>query len=620
MNHIFELSHSTLARIPFFKILLFALLLGVGRVNGQIIDGQTVYFGDSWIPMSTTDGVNYTLSNFDGNSYSLNCYFYSDFDGTFYVGTINGSGVAIPGAWDQMATLSPILYQSITFNIYTHEYSLVPGACNSTNLQISISSNLSDLIIGNLAAPETFNLNSNPANQLYYSGWNLQWKKDGQNIPGATTLSYTATPDQQGVYTCQATCATSGQTLTSNAIKKIAVLSDINYMLIQNVTVTGINASQGTAQVQFDINWGNAWKDSINWDAAWVFMKYKNAAGEWKHAKINATGYDHGQGTNNIIQPTTDKMGAFVRLADYGQTNFSVDGMQLQWNYGLDGLSNVSNVEVKLFATEMVYMPQGDFNVIATSFAWESTFPQHIKAPGENTAVINTRLTPVLHTGNGTQFRVKGDAGLDSNADGTVDSPNYPTGYAPFYAFKYEMTEQQYADYLNCLSVDQQNTIGVAGSSISLNNGAYYASSPNRVCFGFTNERFLSFADWSGLRPMSVLEFSKAALGPYSTSVGCSNRPWWGAYDAGRAGYNPGSGYYGMKDAQGGSANEPVINIESSQFSKLSHGDGMLGADGLSNQANWSNIGIIWANGPFGNCDYYLYDYGLAFRFARTAE
>jgi hypothetical protein len=301
-------------------------------------------------------------------------------------------------------------------------------------------------------------------------------------------------------------------------------------------------------------------------------------------------------------------MGAFVRLADYGQTNFSVDGMQLQWNYGMDGLSNVSNVEVKLFATEMVYMPQGDFNVIATS-AWE----QQIKAPGNNAAVINNRMTPILTAGYSAQFRVKGDAGLDSNADGVIDSPNYPTGYTPFYAFKYEMTEQQYADFLNCLTLDQQNTLGVAGSSISLNNGIYYASAPNRVCYGYSNERFLAFADWAGLRPLSVLEFSKAVLGPYSNHVEYSDRGT-GYYDVGRTGMNQGTGYYGMKDAYANSAGEPMVTIASNQFSKLIHGDGAIDPSGWHNQIGWDAIEIIYGNGPFyggGN---------FGFRFARTAE
>ena len=608
MNYINALKNPILSRFSFSKLVLFVLLLSAGRVKGQ-----NVNFGDNLTEMLTTDGVNFILTDYEANYLGTGLFFYISATDQYFVGLDLPSGIAVPynDSLSDFAYVEPITYSLINFNINTKEYSFITDACDASLVQLSISSNFSNLLNSNLGSAETLSLSFNPVNQLYASGWNFQWKKDGLDIAGATSSSYSVAPDQQGVYTFQATCAASGQTLTSNAINKIAVLSDINYMLIQNVTVTGINASQGTAQVQFDINWGNSWKDSINWDAAWVFMKYKNAAGEWKHAKINATGYDHGQGTNNIIQPTTDKMGAFVRLADYGQTNFSVDGMQLQWNYGMDGLSNVSNVEVKLLATEMVYMPQGDFNVIANTVELE----QRIKAPGNNAAVINNRMTPILTAGNSAQFRVKGDAGLDSNADGVIDSPNYPTGYTPFYAFKYEMTDQQYADFLNCLTIAQQDTLGVAGSSISLNNGIYYASAPNRVCQGYSNERFLAFADWAGLRPMSVLEFSKAVLGPFPNQMQWSNR-YGDFYDVGRPGFNTGTGYYGMKDAYAYSAGEPIVTIASNQFSKLIHGDGAIDPIGWHNQIGWDTIEIIYGNGPSNGQGWR----DLGFRFARTAE
>ena len=47
-----------------------------------------------------------------------------------------------------------------------------------------------------------------------------------------------------------------------------------NNMLVKNVTTTGNNATNKTIQVQFDMSWDNSWRDGINWDAAWVFMKY----------------------------------------------------------------------------------------------------------------------------------------------------------------------------------------------------------------------------------------------------------------------------------------------------------------------------------------------------------
>ena len=275
---------------------------------------------------------------------------------------------------------------------------------------------------------------------------------------------------------------------------------------MQNVTTSG-NIPGQSVQVQFDLNWGNTWKDDVNWDAVWVFMKYKDAQGIWKHCKVSPTGYDHGQGTPNIIEPTADQMGAFVRLSAEGQGDFNVDAMQLRWNYGADGLSSVSGLEVRVYAIEMVYTPQGDFSMSAGA-----------TAPGNKIPVINARLSPVLSADNDASIRIKGDAGLDTDANGTVENTTYPTGYYPFYMFKYEMSEQQYADFLNCLTPTQRSTLGVAGATITQTAGQYFASLPNQVCAGANADRVLAYADWAGLRPMSYLEYQKALNGPRASN------------------------------------------------------------------------------------------------------
>ncbi len=467
----------------------------------------------------------------------------------------------------------------------------------------------------------------------YYTNSTSVWKRDGVIIPGADSTTFLVSSNENSgnhTYTYETACQISGQTLVSNALEINSqscfndYSSPINYMLVQNVTTTGINASNQTAQVQFDLNWGYAWKDSINWDAAWVFMKYKNAAGEWKPCKIKTTGFDHGQGTPNNIQIPADQMGAFVSLEQYGNAHMDISGMQLQWDYSAEGLSNPGAVEVKVFAVEMVYVPQGDFNLFK-NFGGTT-----IIAPGDNFGVINTRLTPVL-TYSGGACRVKGDAGLDSNADGNVDNPDYPTGYTPFYAFKYEMSEQQYADFLNCLTGTQISSLGVAGSSITLNNGVYFASAPNRACNGFTDVRALAYADWVGLRPMTILEYSKAALGPYQP-IANSQVPLSGYFsnaivqnvgntDSGSSmKTSSGSGYFGMKDL-GGNVAEEMVNLNAVNFSKNIHGDGALSANGSSDVANWSGLNMVYCEPYTSTITAAQYvTRGFGFRFARTAE
>jgi len=56
--------------------------------------------------------------------------------------------------------------------------------------------------------------------------------------------------------------------------------------------------------VEFDLSWNNSWRveDLVdgdghatgNWDAAWVFVKYRTADGEWTHAKLTVDGHSAG--------------------------------------------------------------------------------------------------------------------------------------------------------------------------------------------------------------------------------------------------------------------------------------------------------------------------------------
>ena len=62
--------------------------------------------------------------------------------------------------------------------------------------------------------------------------------------------------------------------------------------LANNLTVTNVivlNAANGVADVRFDLSWDNSWHSSwpeyggalnmTNWDAAWVFVKFRCAGG-----------------------------------------------------------------------------------------------------------------------------------------------------------------------------------------------------------------------------------------------------------------------------------------------------------------------------------------------------
>jgi hypothetical protein len=70
--------------------------------------------------------------------------------------------------------------------------------------------------------------------------------------------------------------------------------SAANNITVSSVSLTARNKTADYVQVQFNLSWNNSFRVTTgpsNWDAAWVFIKFKvGVNGEWKHASISTTG------------------------------------------------------------------------------------------------------------------------------------------------------------------------------------------------------------------------------------------------------------------------------------------------------------------------------------------
>ncbi|MCX7591785.1 MAG: SUMF1/EgtB/PvdO family nonheme iron enzyme, partial [Kiritimatiellae bacterium] len=91
--------------------------------------------------------------------------------------------------------------------------------------------------------------------------------------------------------------------------------------------------------------------------------------------------------------------------------------------------------------------------------------------------------------------------------------------YAPFYCMKYEITQGQYTDHLNHLepglaAARFPNAYGSYGHTIRYNGTNYICAEPDRACNFLEWSDVASCLDWSGLRPMTELEFEKVCRGP----------------------------------------------------------------------------------------------------------
>jgi formylglycine-generating enzyme required for sulfatase activity len=422
------------------------------------------------------------------------------------------------------------------------------------------------------------------------------------------------------------------------------VQTTANNIQVSNVNVRGRDLSAGAnnasnfVMVRFNISWENSWRSESgpsNWDAAWVFAKFRvgrnnptftnvsssgttvtvsstallragmpvsvtsgtgafasntvissitnstqfvvsatpstplsGAAIEcsriWEHARLHNSGHTASSGStieNGLASPfspfnstTNPVLGVFMYRSSAGSGNVAYNGTQLRWNYGANGLSDNAPVTVQVFAIEMVYVPGGvDFNVGGGggTSAFTST-------------TINTALATTAPSGAGS---MGGQAGGYPTGQTAPSSSAYPNGFYSFYCMKYEVSQGQYRDFLNTLTRQQQGnrvtmdgTVGRYAGGYTWNGSAWSGSevsnlttpanrvglrlvadpggiSPRTYACDLNTSASLSaginqsddgewismgrlnwmdgcaYMQWSGLRPMTELEYEKACRG-----------------------------------------------------------------------------------------------------------
>ncbi|MFP4472396.1 MAG: SUMF1/EgtB/PvdO family nonheme iron enzyme [Candidatus Omnitrophota bacterium] len=486
--------------------------------------------------------------------------------------------------------------------------------------------------------------------------------------------------------------------------------AEANGLSISNVSLEDRDADADTVAVEFDISWNNSWRNAINHDAAWVFIKACEddcATAGWEHADLSRTGTDpQGTSTGTAQDPQieihvpTDKKGAFIRPNAMHNGTISAQNVRLTVDYGSFGAADTDKIQLKVFGIEMVFIPDGDFTIGDGDGTNESSYAFHT-GTGNTAVQITSALTSDIrvdaNSGDDSQIEdtgigVDGDGGLDTNDDGDInddaDNALFPTGWKSFYLMKYEMSQGQYKDFLNTLTQEQQGS-RVATTLSGEGASGYYVmydevtpttrdtikagpdpADGDPYTFGNdlnNNDVFneyddgegiamnycswmdlLAYADWSGLRPMTELEFEKAARGPLDPVYG---EYAWGStnltqaegpiQDAGqvtevpstsgsglanysgsgtdisaplRVGFaatsatsraTAGAGYYGNMELNGNIYDEVVtVGNSTGRSFEGSHGDGILTTtssyEGNATNTDWPGIDGTTARGVTG--------------------
>ncbi len=324
-----------------------------------------------------------------------------------------------------------------------------------------------------------------------------------------------------------------------------------------NVNITNISVTPTT--IQFDISWNNSWNTAApfnNWDGVWIFVKTQvcsPGSSPWLHADLSNVSANHSvSGVVLQVDAVTDSKGVFIIRSALGTGNIASSTVLLRFS----NTYVVANTNFEVLGIEMVYIPQGSFNIGDGS----SAFTQSYNSFGtNNTSPANTISSEATIPQDIFRNNVSGPNGMTSNK--TLNA-TFPKGFNPFYCMKYEISQQQYVSFLNLLDFNQQtnrtaslpssaigtaalaassgdnrNSIEIRSSGIPFSTPAIYgndlngnnvfdeaADGGNVACNYLSWDDLRAYLDWSALRPMTELEFEKICRGSNMAIV--SEFPW----------------------------------------------------------------------------------------------
>lgn len=306
-----------------------------------------------------------------------------------------------------------------------------------------------------------------------------------------------------------------------------------------NLSIHGLQQVNDST-LSFSISWENSWylkadQSPGNHDAVWVFCKYAGKDGIWHHLEIKSGKLEDSMSSDLILQSVKDEKGIFIKRKDFGSDKIPAVKVDIIMTSSL----RKGNFNFRIFGIEMVWVTQGAFYLgdgSSVNAFCDGASKDTFRVSSENQIVSGT------------------DAGQLNTLDKYAPEGNipekYPKGYSGFYMMKYEITQEQYAAFLNCLTIDQQrnrtavspesasgvlalttssaNRNGVAiAVSAMLGHPAVYGcdangngifneidDGQNRACNFLSWDDLTAYLDWAALRPMTELEFEKSCRGP----------------------------------------------------------------------------------------------------------
>jgi formylglycine-generating enzyme required for sulfatase activity len=347
-----------------------------------------------------------------------------------------------------------------------------------------------------------------------------------------------------------------------------------------NLSISNISYDNLSYEITFDLSWENSWRRNasipFNYDGIWLFVKVRECTQKilgnptgYTHAWLSTTGSDHSASNSSpggealtIEVGTTDigatprGMGVFLyRTADGGTSDISTS-VTLKWDKATQAgemaeIDLADDYDISVFGIEMIYIPQDSYYL--GDGGSNNCF--HDYAGGTSTA---------YQISSENSFNVSGtyNRTIDDPAGSAVNA-SFPKGYDAFWIMKYEISQSQYAEFLNTLTYQQvesrtqDEVFSLIGKRYVMSDQGYVYYR-QAICFTTTGDKrldkfgvdfndndimdetndgggiacnylslrdIMAYLDWAALRPLTELEYEKACRGTLSPIL---NENAWG--------------------------------------------------------------------------------------------
>ena len=198
------------------------------------------------------------------------------------------------------------------------------------------------------------------------------------------------------------------------------------------------------------------------------------------HASLNTDSANHTIPSGGVAEVPSDGKGVFLFRDSDGFGTFTLNDVQLRWEYGSDGVGDNDLVEVKVFAIEMVYVAQGSF-VLGSGGDEYASFTEGSWTSGDAIpfTISSEDQLPIHSAAGDLWYRENTDINSTIGDTGYLPAA-YPKGYDAFYCMKYELTQSQYRDFLNTLTYNQQNARTASSPDDAAGTGALGSANEHR--------------------------------------------------------------------------------------------------------------------------------------------